>query len=442
MKSNYDVSRPLRCEYIWLFILAFFSLHLLIAILLGNLFAFAPDERSYLLAFENLYSSSFRLEDYPGWPSTSELMVRIIHLPALFLKSIGISSLLSLRLLSILYVTLTATLITLNLRDRSRKELVSVIILLTTPSFFVFTGLGLRESFLYFALTGTFLALNSFLTRNKLDFKTILILCLFSYALLKTKPYIYFLFLAAVFVSLIIKSLIDRKIQTRTLLSIIVLMGTFALSPSTIESFTSQRHVLIGQINPTVTIDDDWRAPWVKPSANSADLQSIDPKNALGITQNELQKLDKRNSGLYSALDLLNLVEGSGTTENDDLWRANRTLIRATLDNPLSVLLSSFAFLFSPLAFLNYGSPVLELIAFEFPFWVFTYILLSRHFYRTIRLRQPTNFWNTFLINFSIGFIIMSALIEENLGTAIRHRGFLIILGLMTLLRFTRNSRR
>lgn len=439
MKSIYGTHRPFHRKYVWSFLLAFFLLHLLTAVIIGTLFAFAPDERSYLLVFENLYSSSFRLEDYPGWPSTSALMVRIIHLPALFLDSIGLSSLMSLRFLSILYITLTAALIALNLRHHSKKDFAIIAILLTTPSFFIFTGLGLRESFLYFALTGTSLSLNSLLTKNLPDFMAVLLLCLFSYALLKTKPYIFFLFLVAVFVSLVIKSLFERKVHARTILSFIVLLGTFALSPSTLESFTSQKHVLIGQINPTVTIDDDWRAPWVRPSEKSVDLQSIDPSNASGITQSELQKLNKDNSLLYGVLDFLNLTESSVTNGNVDVWGANRTLIRATLDNPESVLLSSFAFLFSPIPFLNYGSPVLESIAFELPFWVFSYLLLVIHFYRTIRLRLFTNFWNTLLINFSIGFVIMSALIEENLGTAIRHRGFLIVLALMTLLRFTRN---
>lgn len=426
--------------YVFL-LLAFFTSHVLISLIIGKTFAFAPDERSYLSAFENLYSPSFNLEDYPGWPSTSELLVRIIHIPALLLNSLGIESLYSLRILAILYITITAGLVITNLKNPSVGNRLMSLLLLTTPSFFVFTGLGLRESFLYFVLVGTFLSLYYVLENDSVSVINIVSLLVFSYSLLKSKPYIFFLFLLAFFFSMFIKIILTRKITSRFILVTVILSTNFILSPSTIETFTSQKHVLVGQINPTITISDDWRAPWKKPNQSSQTTLEPGSNGSVGVTQLELERLEYRNSVLFKILNFFKLNQKHDSANLDDIWGENRTLTRATLDKPSLLLLSTLTFLFSPLPLVNYDSPFLEFLSFELPFWLVTYFLLGRHLCTTIRRKEFLTVWNIQLIMFSFGFVIMSALIEENLGTALRHRGFLTILGLLTLLKFTNRVR-
>ena len=422
-------------------LLVFFAVHLFTSLLIGKTFAFAPDERSYLSAFENLYSPSFRLENYPGWPSTSELMVRLIHLPALLLNILGVQSLYSLRALAIFYVTITAALILFNLRSGSIGSRIISVLLLLTPSFFVFTGLGLRESFLYFVLVGTFISLYHVLENSSIRAISSISLLVFSYALLKSKPYIFFLFLLTFFVSMLVKFVLDKKIVARIIFAFLVLSTNFLVSPSTIETFTSQKHVLVGQINPTVTVSDDWRAPWVKPKQDSKQAISPGSNGSTSVTELELEKVWSENSSLNSILNFLKLDQRDERGSLEDIWSGNRTLIRATLDKPDLVILSTLTFLLSPMPFANYDSPFLELLSFELPFWLLTYFLLGRHIYRTVRKNEFLNIWNIQLIIFSLGFVIMSSLIEENLGTAIRHRGFLIILGLLTLLKFTSRTK-
>ena len=443
--SRVDTSRGLlflKNRFLFLTLSVFFAGHLFVALLIGKTFAFAPDERSYLFAFENLYAPSFRLENYPGWPSTSESMVRLIHLPALFLKSLGVESLYSLRILAIFYVTITAALILFNLRSVSIGDRLNSVLLLSTPSFFVFTGLGLRESFLYFVLVGTFISLYHVLENNSMRVMSAISLLVFSYALLKSKPYIFFLFLLAFFVSMLIKFILEKKIESRMIFVAIILLANFILSPSTIETFTSQKHVLIGQINPTVTISDDWRAPWVKPKQDSQFGTASGANGSVGVTQLELERIESSNSSLNRILKFFKLNQSGKGVILEDIWGVNRTLTRATLDKPSLVFLSSFTFLLSPLPFVKYDSPFLEILSFELPFWLLTYFLLGRHFYTMARKKEFLTIWNIQLIIFSMGFVVMSALIEENLGTAIRHRGFLTILGLLTLLKFTNSAKR
>lgn len=428
----------LKNRHLFFFLTIFFTAHVFISLIIGKTFAFAPDERSYLSAFEALYSPSFKLENYPGWPSTSELMVRLIHLPALFLNSLGVESLYSLRILAIFYISITAALITFNLRNGSISNRIMSMLLLTTPSFFVFTGLGLRESFLYFVLVGTFLSLYYVLESDSMNMGSIISLLIFSYALLKSKPYMFFLFLLTFFVSMLIKFILERKISLRLILVTMILLTNFILSPSTIETFTSQKHVLAGQINPTVTISDDWRAPWIEP--NQSSKSELAPCS-FGVTQLEIEKSGGSDSSLIKMLNSFKLNEKCQSGDLEGFWGENRTLTRATLDNPALLLLSALTFLLSPLPLAKYGSPFLELLSFELPFWILTYFLLGCHFYKTVRKREFMTLWNIQLMLFSIGFVTMSALIEENLGTAIRHRGFLTILGLLTLLKFTNRTR-
>jgi len=431
----------LKIRYNIFFLSTFLVAHVLVSLIIGKTFAFAPDERSYVSAFENLYSSSFNLENYPGWPSTSELMVRLIHLPALLLNSLGMESLYSLRILAIFYISITAALVISNLKKNSIGNRLMSMLLLTTPSFFVFTGLGLRESFLYFALVGVFLSLYYVLENDSVSVMSIVSLLVFSYSLLKSKPYIFFLFLLAFFFSMFIKFILERKITSRLILVTVILLTNFILSPSTIETFTSQKHVLVGQISPRVTISDNWRAPWIKPNQNSQKTLASGSNGTVGVTQLELKKLESLNSSLIKILNLFKLNQKHRSVNSEDIWGENRTLTRATLDKPGLLLLSTVTFLLSPFPLARYDSPFLELLSFELPFWLFTYFLLGRHFISTVRKKEFLTVWNIQLIMFSIGFIIMSALIEENLGTAVRHRGFLIIVGLLTLLKFTNRTR-
>jgi hypothetical protein len=197
----------------------------------------------------------------------------------------------------------------------------------------------------------------------------------------------------------------------------------------------------VGQISPSITISDDWRAPWIKPNQNSQKTLAPGSNGSVGVTQLELEKLDSLNSSLIKILQFLKLNQKYGSANLDDIWGENRTLTRATLDKPSLVILSTLTFLLSPFPLAKYGSPFLELLSLELPFWLLTYFLLGRHFFRTVGKKEFLTVWNIQLIMFSIGFVVMSALIEENLGTAIRHRGFLIILGLLTLLKFTNRTK-
>ena len=88
---------PLRSRILLVFVLA----HLGFALVLGEIYAFAPDEGGYLGIFNELYSRHFSLAGHLGWVGTTPIWyLQIIYMPAKLLTYLGIPSYFALRLLA------------------------------------------------------------------------------------------------------------------------------------------------------------------------------------------------------------------------------------------------------------------------------------------------------------------------------------------------------
>ena len=132
----------------------FVSAHLLFAIFLGRLYAFAPDEAGYLATFRDLYASNNETnpQSNSGWIAAPTIFLWITYLPAKLLNLVGVPDLLSIRILSIALSALTLYLL-FELQNRgklgtkvSQKVVFSVFFI---PSIFLWNSLGLRESFIF-----------------------------------------------------------------------------------------------------------------------------------------------------------------------------------------------------------------------------------------------------------------------------------------------------
>ena len=210
------------------FFTAYIGLHVTFSILLGNITAFAPDEGLYKGIFSKLYSAGFT-SDVLGFGGAWEPWLRLLYLPAKLLTYLGFSDLLAVRFLSIGCSTLATFLLIKMAKDNGRDDRVfkaAIIAISFIPTVFLWSSIGLRESFLYLEIS----AILYFLSRIKdeIEIRNLLGLALSVYSLSMTKNYIFILFLFAFnsFLSTGISSLYQSNLVETPML-IFKLLGVF-----------------------------------------------------------------------------------------------------------------------------------------------------------------------------------------------------------------------
>jgi hypothetical protein len=103
------------------------------------------------------------------------------------------------------------------------------------------------------------------------------------------------------------------------------------------------------------------------------------------------------------------------------------SLQQAGLTKPVQVLESSIKFLLVPFIFIDNGSLFLNIQSIETPVWFFIYGLFFVGLYKVIRRRREFDYAVMLATIFVLEFVGISALIEVNVGTALRHRSLLLI---------------
>ena len=174
----------------------FIFIHTIFAIFLGRLFAFAPDEAGYLYTFNNIYGNSTdpNAQYSSGWIATPKIFLWIAYLPAKVIDIIGVPDYLSIRLLSILLAAFSLYLLK-GILDRSmfgrQFSQKFIFIVFFIPSIFLWTSIGLRESFILAETTFFLIGLN-FLVQEK-NKQAFILLFTGSFGLLSTKNYLWVL---------------------------------------------------------------------------------------------------------------------------------------------------------------------------------------------------------------------------------------------------------
>jgi hypothetical protein len=177
------------------FFTAYIGLHVTFSILLGNITAFAPDEGLYKGIFSKLYSAGFT-SDVLGFSGAWEPWLRLSYLPAKLLTYVGLTDLMAVRFLAIGYSSIATFLLIKMARDNNRDDQVfkaAIIAISFIPTVFLWSSIGLRESFLFLEIS----AILYFLSRIKdeIDIRNLLGLAISVYSLSMTKNYIFILFL-------------------------------------------------------------------------------------------------------------------------------------------------------------------------------------------------------------------------------------------------------
>ena len=463
------------------FLTVFLSAHLLFAVLLGRLFAFAPDEGGYLYTFDNLYGSRDHNPQLgSGWITAPKSFLWVSYLPAKFLNIIGVPDYLSIRLLSILLTAASIVLIRGLYRRsgfaRSGKSRIFLFFLII-PSVFLWTSVGLRESFILFELT-LILVGTTHLFENRPVKGTVFII-IGSYGMLATKNYLW-ICLAASAIALSIILLIQLNNRRRIITFLLALILAPCLLFASTTSWYAVEFLLASVFHTDITATGarsgdsivQVAIPYIPSDSNGSSGSNGSPKpstpggsqgfqgsngssgshkpttivtfhgdttlialhfylinnphalftrvlTSLGIAE-KVEKIwvDKVKSGL---------IKKSKAALPDSSSLSGYILKPGSIHRPLSIIRPTLLFLFGPIPFLDQGGIALNLVSLESPLWWLLYSIVGYQFFRQRRtgyLRDPAVVFALLTIAAFIGF---SALVEVNLGTSFRHRSILLV---------------
>ena len=427
------------------FFTAYSGLHVTFSVLLGNITAFAPDENVYKSIFARLYSAGFT-SDVLGFNGSWEPWLRLVYLPAKLITYVGISDLMAARFLAVIYSALATYLVVKIAKENHRDDQIfksAIIAISFMPTVFLWSSIGLRESFLYLEISAILFCFSRL--RNNLDLRNTLLLGFALFSLAMTKNYIYILFLFATLITLVLFSVINRRNFVNHLLVLSLALIPLAVNPTLIPAINNY---LLGQVEKVDTIEigdinNDGRCDNFEPcsngngNGNEEDLVGYVATG--GMTVHALLGELERDPNTFvariaSALGITAKLEAISKSaivvETDESVVENQkklSLQQAGLKKPLQVLESSAKFLLVPFIFMDNGSLFLNIQSIETPIWLFIYGLFFVGLYQIIRRRHELDYAVLMATLFAFEFVAISALTEINVGTALRHRSLLLV---------------
>jgi hypothetical protein len=432
------------------FFTAYIGLHATFSLLLGNITAFAPDEGLYKDIFSRLYSADFT-SDVLGFNGAWEPWIRALYLPAKILTYLGFSDLYAVRFLAIGYSTLATYFLVKLAKENNRDSKVLRIALISVsfiPTVFLWSSIGLRESFLYVEISGILYFLSK--VGEKIEVKTFIGLGIAVFSLSMTKNYIFILFLFAFIISLTIFTFIKRKNYLAHLLILAIALIPLAVNPTLVPAiggyFKGQiekpETSVVGDINNDGRCDSFEFCEGTGSGAGSdknGEVETLDNVATGGMTVHALLDQLQGNpntiiSKIASALGITAKLDATSNAsivvETDKTVVENQkklSLQQAGLTHPDQVIKSSLKFLLVPFIFLDNGSLFLNIQSVETPVWLFIYALFFVGLFQIIRKRRELDYAVMIATLFALEFVAISALTEINVGTALRHRSLLLI---------------
>ena len=434
------------------FFTAYIGLHVTFSILLGNITAFAPDEGLYKGIFSKLYSAGFT-SDVLGFGGAWEPWLRLLYLPAKLLTYLGFSDLLAVRFLSIGCSALATFLLIRMAKENGRDDRMfkmAIIAISFMPTVFLWSSIGLRESFLFLEISAILYFLSQ--VKDEIDIRNLLGLAFSVYSLSMTKNYIFILFLFAFVPTLLVFSFIKRKRLITHILILSIAVMPLAFNPELVPAISNYFKGQIAKVD-TIEIGDinnDGRCDYFEPCANgngngngngneSLDIEPIEYVATGGMTVHALldQLKDSPNTFFAKVASALGVTEkleviskSAIVVETDKSVIQNQkklSLQQAGIKKPLQVLESSAKFLLVPFIFIDNGSLFLNIQSIETPIWLFIYGLFFVGLFQLARRRREFDYAVMMATLFALEFVAISALTEINVGTALRHRSLLLI---------------
>jgi hypothetical protein len=426
---------PFSSALLW----AFTGIHLLFAILLGNLHAFAPDESYYIGIEKDFWRSGFSTHDALGWHRTQVWFLRILFLPTRLFNEIGFPDYLAIRFESVLVCSIAVYLLLCLLRanpiSRNRNLLV---IALLIPSCFVWMTLGLRECFIFLALALVCMGV-VISTQDQYRLSGVF-LTIGNLILFETKQILFLLSFGALLLVLAYSIAKRRKFHLHhaaVLVSIAIPIIFFPAGRAmSIETVGAQLGIVAatGQTGIAEYAESLESAPSESGSSTSDSLRreiSEQPTNAI-VKILKITGIDKKIAPPLASSE--KVEESKPSTSPTTPARSTKLdVIPASVGDPLSIITRTVAFLFTPLPFIDNGSFFVNILALEAPLWWVLYLAVGAATWRRITSRTIDEL-TIFVLSYSFAFLLFSALTEINLGTLTRHRSVLLIPWLFLIL--------
>lgn len=400
----------------FLFTFVFFGNRVILNLLLGPSRALAPDEDGYVETFKSIYELSENDGEFRSgaWWATSDFVLRAIYFPARILVFFGIEPQTALRI----YSSMTAYVSFIAILHFGRAIFYSstfwlTFIIANVPTVILWTTLGLRESFIFLSLTLLFLSIQG-TNILKLPGKIAFGVGVGIFA--NVKVYLFIEFFFSLLVCFIV-CLIVRKARKQAVIAIVFssLFGfTFVLG---------NQPVVLSGVNYVKSISQERPDEQSNPQNFLSKEEPIKPSFNMSSSTTE-RLLDHKSNSTTLASKILLAIKSNHLFYSDKYENAN--LSPTNLSEFDKFIKSSINFLLYPNFFRDNGTVFLNVLGvFEFPFWLMIYI----YFITSIALLR----WNELSYSMLLGlvtvlvFIGVSATIETNIGTALRHRFVLIL---------------
>ena len=393
-------------------VLIFTAIHVACAFLLGNFTGFAIDEYGYAEVLKYLYDPNQSASNFSVWVNSNLIFLQLLYLPAKILNILGFDFILSLRFLSILLSTISLILMLRSCRDLDYffikpKNLVLYIFLF--PSIFLWTTLGLRESFIIFFITLIFYGINKFIKTKKISSAIYIFLGIIGIS--QTKLYLFTLLLFSLFLSALITFIIKKKISIIELAIVAIIISPIVIFPSIPKN-----------------ILDTGRDVYNKTQQGQLQGQ-LQGQQSEGMTSYQFDYFLRNSEGspiikIIKVTGLDSYLESNNSSKPVDI----RLLIkRPDISDPVAIFISGTKFIFLPAPFFNNGSIFLNLLSFEMFLWLILYTIFLITVFKSSKVIKKMDFIILWPFLFLISFLTFSSLFEINLGTIIRHRSILAI---------------
>jgi hypothetical protein len=416
---------------------AYVIFHLLFLSLLGKITAFGIDEDGYLEVFRKIYSGSFDIHSQISWPTNSTALLQLIYLPAKLVSLIGIPDYLAIRIQSSVLFYITCWIIFRQIGSIYRRVNIALLIgFMFLPSIFVWTSLGLRESYIFFWITLIWLSLHKLIDQHSIRY--LVLLALSVNGLATTKIYLYTLALFMGFITLIL--LVRSKGYRNIVLMALVLLSPLLTLPgvkgelisgarSAILSETASQSGVNGSGSGVNGSGSGVNGSGSGVNGSGSGVNGADNGQTLRLLLEQLNE----NSLLESTLSKLGILDHLSEVASVRESESESTVVsndfkNGSLTNVSQLLLALVKFLSLPIPFTNNGSYFMNLQSIESPLLYLAYFILFWCLLIVSRKkpRRPQLFFGLCL--FAVLFTVQSALIEINLGTLVRHRSILILI--------------
>ena len=456
MSSKKFFIQPIKSRFFLIFISIHLAFIFIFDKLFGKSFFLAPDEKGYLQVAKDIYSADYDYVQW-GWPwRTPVWFLQILYCPFKLMHSLGLTDLIAFRINALIYTSTSLYLVlcvinATRLIPRPRFTRHVGVATFLIPTFFLWGSLGLRESFLFLAFS--LLGSGIFLIEIKKTRTGILLLMLGCTLLAYTKDYMFLIFLFSIALLSIIR-IIQRRAYTVSLVCyLFVPLAPIILTPTLAIGLHSQvAQIVFGEEAPRANLSGNSTGGEVGAWGTERGLVETCRNNVAASKILDFikpsEKITNDESCANSDVSELEKDQEFGESEpkkgqalltgREAEWQSSRaaklSLEPAHLSDPKSIAVQLFKVVVLPAPFIDNGSSILNVAAWESWIWILLILLPLLFLSMDVILRNRISDLRIWASIITFGVLLSSALTEINVGTMVRHRSLILFPCLFVIL--------